>query len=265
MPSLVSAIVLNYRSPQLAVKSVQALAAQTIADRMEILVVDNHSEDDSIGVLRNRLKDMPNVRILENRINSGYGAGNQLAIDRAQGKYLLIVNPDNALAPDVAEILMETLEKDSTIGIVAPQLVHEDGSIRDSSRAFPRLIDVLAKRVRLLQRLFAKRVRHYLQTEADPHVSRDVDWVVGACFAMRKSLYKELGGFDPRFFLFFEDIDLCKRCWAKGKRVVYVPQAKALDRKRRLTDGNIFSLFFTTAGRAHVISGLRYFWKWSLR
>ncbi len=261
--SLVSAIVLNYRSPQDTVKCVQALRQQTIINQMEILVVDNHSSDDSIGVLRNRLQQFPQVHILENHGNTGYGRGNDFAIRRAKGAYLLIINPDNTLSPDGAEHMMQALEADPTIGIVAPQLVHEDGSIRPSSRAFPRFLDVLAKRTPSLRRLFPQRIKHYLQTESDPNTSREVDWVVGACLMMRTDFYQSLGGFDPRFFLFFEDIDLCKRCWAAGKKVVYLPKAKALDRKRRLSEGGIVSLLASKAGRAHIASGLRYFWKWT--
>lgn len=259
---LLSAIVLNYRSPQYAVKCVQALLAQTIADQMEILVLDNHSGDDSIGVLRNRFAGLPNVRILENHANTGYGKGNDFAIQRSSGEYVLVINPDNALAPDAAEKMLKAIRSDEKIGIIAPQLVHEDGTIRDSYRAFPRLLDVIAKRT-FLGRLFPERVKRYLQAETDHSVPRDVDWVVGACFLISRETYERLGGFDKRFFLFFEDIDLCRRCWQSGRRVVYYPQAKALDRKRRLSEG-LVTLFFSRAGRAHLASGWKYFMKWGM-
>jgi GT2 family glycosyltransferase len=238
---------------------------QTIADTLEILVIDNHSEDDSIGVLRNRLSHIPRVRILENHTNTGYGAGNGFAVERAQGEYLLIVNPDNTLLPDCIEKLVEAIEKDPGIGITAPQLIHEDGTIRDSYRSFPRFLDVVAKRAKVLQGLLGKRVEHYLQSGTDPHASREVDWVVGACFLIRKDLFQKLGGFDPRFFLFFEDIDLCKRVREAGKRIVYLPAAKAYDRKRRLSEGGLLSLFKSRVGREHVKSGIKYFAKWGLR
>jgi N-acetylglucosaminyl-diphospho-decaprenol L-rhamnosyltransferase len=262
---LVSAIVLNYRSPQYTVTCVHALTKQTIADRLEILVVDNHSEDDSIGVLRNRLKHIPHVRILENHANTGYGSGNAFAIHHAHGEYLLIVNPDNTLLPDCAEQLVEALRADPSIGIVAPQLIHEDGTIRDSYRSFPRFLDVIAKRAKFLRGFFTKRIDRYLQADTDPHESHEVDWVVGACFLIRKDLFQQLGGFDPRFFLFFEDIDLCKRIRQAGKRVIYLPRAKALDRKRRLSEGGLLSLFRSRVGREHVKSGIKYFAKWGLR
>ncbi len=243
------------------VKCVQSLAAQSIADRCEILIVDNHSEDDSIGIIRNRFGHLPQVKIIENRENAGYGKGNRLGVEHATGEFLLIINPDNELQHEALESMVSAMEADSSIGILSPKLTQEDGSVRDSFRTFPDLSDVVIKRT-ALRRLFPGRLRRYLQHDQDPNATRDVDWVVGACFLMRKDFYVELGGLDPRFFLFFEDIDLCRRCWMAGKRVVYFPQAEATDRKKRLSEGGIFKLLFKKTGRIHVQSALKYFWKW---
>ncbi|MDO8648562.1 MAG: glycosyltransferase family 2 protein [Candidatus Peregrinibacteria bacterium] len=258
---IVSAIVLNYRTPKEAVRCVQALLKQTIADRISIIVVDNHSEDDSIGTLRNRLSHFPNVRILESRENVGYARGNAVAIAQATGEYLLIINPDNELSPASVAAMIERLRRDSTIGIVAPKLVHDDGSVRSSARSFPSLFDVLIKRSPL-QSLFPRKMERYLHARALPNREREVDWVVGTCMLMERSLYKHLGGFDERFFLFFEDMDLCRRCRKAGKRVVYFPEAVALDRKHRLSEGGPLSLITKRVGRAHIASAMRYFWKW---
>jgi N-acetylglucosaminyl-diphospho-decaprenol L-rhamnosyltransferase len=92
----------------------------------------------------------------------------------------------------------------------------------------------------------------------------DVDWMVGACLLMRTDLYRKLGGFDERFFLFFEDIDLCRRVKEVGKRVVYLPGVKVLDRKGRLSGSSIFSLLTRKTTRIHVGSALKYFLKWGL-
>lgn len=258
---LVTAVVLNYRSWRDVLRCVRALKRQTIADRVEILVMDNRSGNESIGSLRNRLGAERGVRILESPVNRGYGQGNEVAIRQARGEYLLIINPDNELLPDALEKMVDAMALDPSIGILAPKLIHEDGTVRDSHRAFPGLLDVIAKRT-VLRAVFPARVRKYLQADADPDGVRDVDWVVGACLLLRRSFYTELGGFDPRFFLFFEDIDLCRRCWLAGKRVVYFPRAVAADRKRRLSEGGVFRLLAKKTGRIHVASALKYFWKW---
>ena len=82
---------------------------------------------------------------------------------------------------------------------------------------------------------------------------------------MRADLYRKIGGFDPRYFLFFEDIDLCRACWKAGKRVLYFPQAVGLDRKRRLSEMNALQMLLKKTGRAHIASAVRYFHKWGIR
>ena len=130
-PPLISAIVLNYRSPQHTVRCVRALLNQSIADRMEIVVVDNHSRDDSIGVLQNQLGRFPQVRLLEAPRNTGFGKGYNLGIRRARGTYLLINNPVKILAPESVERMASAMESDPTIGVLGPKLIYADGTIRE--------------------------------------------------------------------------------------------------------------------------------------
>ena len=261
MPPLISAIVLNYRMPEDTLRCVAALQAQTIAGEMEIIVVDNHSQDGSMRTLRTLLGPGKRIQILETPTNLGYGRGNNLAVERAQGRFLLIVNPDTVLEPDAARCMVTFLEAHPDVGIVGPQLVFADGRIRDSFRTFPTPTDIFIKRT-FLRFLFPKRMSEYLQWNENPHLTRDVDWVVGACLCMRRSLFQELGGFDPRFFLFFEDTDLCRRCWAVQKRVVYLPAAKAQDSAHRLSSGGFLTIVWKKTVRIHLRSALTYFWKW---
>ena len=263
MAPRISAIVLNYRTPKETVKCVQALLDQNLGDDMEILVVDNHSDDESMGILHARIKGLPHVHIIESKENGGFGHGYNLGVKHARGKYLLLNNPSKIIMKGSIEIMANLLEKDPSIGIVGPKLLHNDGTLRSSARAFPSPIDVVIKRT-LLRNFFQYRIDRYLQTREDPNIERDADWVIGGCLLIAKNLMETIGGFDKRFFLFFEDIDLCRACHAIGKRVVYFPQAEAMDRKRRLSDGGVFSLLTSKVGRAHIASGWKYFWKWGL-
>lgn len=258
---LVSAVVLNFQAGLKTVECVRALKKQTIGDEMEIIVIDNHSNDDSVGILRNSLRALPNVRIVETPRNLGFGGGYDTGIREARGVFLLINNPEKKLEPGAVEKMIAKMEHDPGIGILAPKLHHEDGSIRLSARSFPRPLDVFIKRT-FLHRFFPARMRRYLALDQSTEAERDVDWVVGGCFLIRRDFYKQIGGFDHRYFLFFEDIDLCRTCWNAGKRVVYFPEARGLDRKRRLSEMNVFAMLFKKTGRAHIASALRYFWKW---
>ena len=260
---LISALILNYRTPRPAVKCAQMLAQQTVANKMEVIIVENHSDDESIGILRNGVKTIPNTRVIESPTNAGFGKGYNLGMRHARGRYILINNPVKLLTPESVERMVNAMEADPTIGILGPKLIHEDGTLRDSFRRFPRMADVVVKRT-ALRRLFPQRVQRYLQTDADPDAQRDVDWLIGGCLLLRRDLIEEIGGFDDRFFLFFEDIDLCRRCWRAGKRVVYFPSAQATDRKKRLSEGGAIHLVTNKVGRAHIASALKYFWKWRL-
>lgn len=257
---LVSAIVLNYRTPQETVACVHNLQKQTVADQMEIIVVENHSEDESIGVLRNRLK-VPALAIIETPRNLGFGGGYNKGIQRAQSKYILINNPAKILQNDGIEKMVMTMERDPSIGIIAPKLVYDDGTIRPSVRSFPSPLDIIIKRTPL-RYVFPKIFARYVRIDVDSQKRQNVDWVVGGCLMIRRDLFDEIGGFDERFFLFFEDIDLCLRVHCKGKKVVYDPSVTALDRKRRLSGEGFFDLFLTKTGRIHLLSALKYFWKW---
>ncbi|MFA6038673.1 MAG: glycosyltransferase family 2 protein [Candidatus Peribacteraceae bacterium] len=258
---LVSVLILNYRTPQVTVRCVRELLKQTIVGKMEILVVDNHSGDDSVGVLRNTFRGEPRVRIIETPRNLGFGQGYEAGCRQARGTYLLFNNPDKVLVPDGVERLVGEMERDPSIGILAPKLMHEDGTVRLSPRRFPGILDLLAKRT-LLGRLFPKRVARYLQLDLPQDAPRDVEWIAGGCFLIPAAFFRELGGFDRRYFMFFEDIDLCRRTWKAGKRVVYEPRVQGMDRKRRLSDMSAFLMPFKKIGRMHIASAVKYFWKW---
>lgn len=259
---LVSAVILNYRSSRDTWRCVEALQQQSIADRVQIIVVDNASGDESVEWLRARIRSTgAAVQLIESAFNRGYGQGNELGVKQATGTFLLIINPDNRLEPTALAELVALLEADAGIGLVSPKLVHEDGTVRSSTRAFPHWSDLLIKRAGL-GRFFRRKLDHYLQDHDTNPLPHDVDWVAGACLLLRTDFYRSLGGFDPRFFLFFEDTDLCRRCWLAGKRVVYAPGIVAHDRKRRLSEGGILSIFTKRIVRIHLMSAIRYFWKW---
>jgi GT2 family glycosyltransferase len=258
---LISAIVLNYRSPRDTVRCVRALQTQSIAEQIEILVVDNKSNDESIGFIRAQLGNDANVRIIEERNNMGYGRANNYAATFATGQYLLIVNPDNTLPSDGLEKMLSSLKNQLDAGIVGPALMHPDGSVRPSARPFPKPFDLFKKR------LFPEHWQHEFDAKAEKLRSRDaveVDWLVGACLLIKRDLFEEMKGFDERFFLFFEDMDLCRRIKQTGKKVIYLPSVQVQDRKTRLSGSSILSIFTRRTTRIHFVSACKYFMKWGI-
>ncbi len=261
MPPLVSCIVLNYRDPGETEQCVAALLTQTLSGT-EVIVVENGSRDDSLGRLGVLSMQQPDrVRLVPSPRNLGYGQGNHLGIRHARGEFLLIINPDTILESTALSTMVHFLQDHPDVGIVGPQLIEPGGNIRDSFRTFPTFTDLVIKRT-LLRGVFRGRMRRYLQWDADPQRTRDVDWIVGACLLMRRALYEELGGFDPRYFLFLDDTDLCRRCWERGLRVVYLPAARARDSAHRLSSGGLLSPLTKRTVRIHLRSALKYFLKW---
>lgn len=258
MRPTISTIVLNYRTPFDTVKCVHALLDQTVADQLEILIVDNHSEDESIGTVRARFKNHPKIRFIESSGNCGYGRGNNLASRHAQGEFLLIMNPDNTLPADALEKMLSFIHTHPDCGIVGPALVYPDGSVRPSARHFPGIRDLLSKRLHPHE--WHAKYRASMPLDAG---AIEVDWLVGACLLIPKKVFDELKGFDERFFLFFEDIDICRRVKMKGKKIFYLPSIHVLDRKQRLSEGGLLSPIFKKTTRIHVVSAVKYFYKWS--
>lgn len=260
---LVSVLILNYRNPVATVACVQKFLEQTIFDRIEILVVDNHSDDESVGVLRNSLGHHPQVRIIETPGNHGFGFGYNTGAHYSSGKYLLINNPDKTMPSDGVERLLASIESDSSIGIIAPKLLHGDGTHRLSIRRFPHILDILSRRS-ILGKVCPHSLKRYLMMDRNMNETQEVDWVVGGCFMIPRALFLELQGFDERFFLFFEDTDLCRRVGNAGKKVLYDPSVVVQDKKRRLSGQSFLDLFFKKTGRIHISSALKYFWKWGI-
>lgn len=257
----VSVLILNYRNPMSTVACVRAFLEQTICDDIEILVIDNHSNDDSIGILRNQLSGIAQVRIIETPENRGFGYGYNTGASYAKGEYLFINNPDKRLEPDGLAKCIAAYEADDAVGILAPKILHADGTRRYSMRRFPHVLDILSRRS-FLGALFPGSLRRYLMLDADPEQRQEVDWIVGGCFFISKQLFDTLTGFDERFFLFFEDTDLCKRCRQEGKTVIYDPSIVATDKRNRLSGETLRDLIFKKTGRIHVASAVRYFTKW---
>lgn len=263
MPPLVSAIVLNTNAARQTAQCVQKLQEQTLIDDMEIIVVENHSGDDSANYLRNQQTRGWPFRLVETAHNDGFGHGYNTGIRYASGDYILINNPSKILPPNGIEQLVKRLQQDETIGLIAPALQHPDGSFRASARRYPKPLDLVAKRT-MLKSIFGRQLKRYLDIKTPDNQLREVEWVAGGCIMMRRQLFEDLGGFDERFFLFFEDTDLCRRVRKAGWRVVYDPTVIGADKKQRFSDGGLFKLISTRIGRSHIVSAVRYFHKWGL-
>ena len=231
----------------------------------EVIVVSNGNQT-KFEELQQENKNSTQIKFILNKKNLGYGQGNNRGIQQSTGEYFLILNPDIELYKGNIDLMVRYMDKQPEIGVLAPQLIYEDGTVQDVYRRFPRLIDFIIKRTFLkFLPLFRYRLFKYLMHDKNPELIEDVDWVVGACILIRRKMYEEVRGFDSRYFLFLEDTDLCRLMWEQNYRVVYFPKAKATHFQKRLSDGGIIDIFRKKTVRIHIVSAIKYFLKFMFR
>lgn len=233
-------------------------------DNFEVIILSNGNEA-KFKALEKKYKNK-HFKFILNSKNLGYGQGNHQGILKSKGEYFLILNPDIELYKGNLDLMIRQMDEQKNIGILTPQLIYEDGTIQDVYRRFPSFLDFLIKRT-VLRKLsfFQKRLHKYLMYDKNPEITEDVDWVVGACVLIRRKMYDQIGGFDPRYFLFLEDTDLCRLMWEAKRRVVYFPKAKATHYHERLSDGGFIDIFRKKTVRIHIVSAFKYFRKYLFR
>jgi N-acetylglucosaminyl-diphospho-decaprenol L-rhamnosyltransferase len=195
-----------------------------LGDSHELIVVDSLSSDGSRELVRDQF---PHVRLVELDVNSGYGGALNQGIALSSGAYLLLMNADAWPQEEAVERLVAFAEGASHAGVVGPRLVNPDGTLQPSVRGFPTLwrlateylfLRWLAPRSRLLNSFYGAGFDHRSQ--------RDAEFLVGAVLLARREVLDEIGGFDERFFMFNEEVDLCYRVHAAGWDVVFWPGAE---------------------------------------
>ncbi len=256
-----SIIVLNYKSKHLVRYFLRQVLNFRFKFKWEIIAVDNASGDDFAETIKS---EYPVVKVVNSFKNLGMGGGNNLGVRHARGRYLLIVNPDVTLIQSAIEELMVFLEQHSSVAVAAPQILNPDRTRQDSCYRWPHILTFLYRRTLLGRTKKGQaHLRHYAYGDCDLSVAQPVDWILGGCFMIRHDIFKQIGLFDERFFLFLEDTDLCRRLWRQGQEVWYIPQAKVIHLPHRLSAGQgSIKDIFSKLTWIHLISWAKYFWKW---
>jgi hypothetical protein len=224
----------------------------------EILLVDNRSADGTGDWIR---WNYPAVNTLFNPNKAGYGENHNLNLQRAQGRYFVIMNSDMTVAPEVLVALRDYMDSYSSVGIVAPKILNPDGTIQGLIKRYPTVWDLFLRRFMpgRLRRHFRGRMDYYEMRDVGYDHEREVPFLSGAFMFCRSDLLKRLGGFDPRYFLYFDDTDLCRRV-QQTHRTAYYPATAVTHYWERAAHKNWkFSWIF-------MQSAWRYFnrWGWKL-
>lgn len=261
----ISIVIVNYKSKGLALNCIKSIKdADWSGLEYEIIVVDNDSED-AIGEIL--AWQNPEVKFIQSEKNIGMGAGNNLGIKRAQGKYVAIMNPDTIAFRDTFKKLYNYLETNKGTGMVGPKQYNPDKTIQDSCFRWFSLLTPIYRRTPLGKTAFGKRdIYRVMMEDFDKSSIKEVDWLMGSFLFCRAEALKQVGYFDERFFLYFEDTDLCRHFWQKKWKVVYDPEAEIIhNHGRQSAKTPWYKPLGNQASRHHIISWFKYLWKWGIR
>jgi hypothetical protein len=217
---MTSVILVQYNNAHLTQAALRSFFEHHLGG-FEIVVVDNGSENGRIDELRD---EFPGIRLVQNNVNIGFSAANNRAVDESRGDLLLFLNNDTLCTMDVLTPLEEEFLCHPEIGVIGPKLLNADGSYQLSCGALPTFYREMQDRI--IFRLADRNVPFVRSMYEQQHrQKRAVGWVTGAALCIRRNLFLQIGGFDEKMFMYFEDKDLCQRVTMAGKSVVYFPDA----------------------------------------
>jgi len=222
-----SIIIASWNVQELLQQCLESIFNNQPAFSFEVIVVDNASKDQSVGLVMNQF---PQVRLITNQKNLGFARANNQAVKIAQGDFILLLNPDTVILAGTLDKTVNYLEQNKEIGVLGCQLLNPDKTLQPSLRRLPTLgsqLLILLKLHRLFPKL--KSLRNYFATDLDYSKVQEAGQVMGAFMLIRKKLIDKLGLFDERFYLWFEEVDLCKRVKDDGQwKVIYYPEAAVI-------------------------------------
>jgi GT2 family glycosyltransferase len=260
-PPVLSIVIVSYYVREFLEQCLDSIRNSSPPAGLEIIVVDNNSKDGTAEMVQTRF---PDVLLLENETNPGFGAACNQGLARARGKYILFLNPDTLVQPATLQRGVAYLDEQADVGLISCKVLRADGALElGCRRSFPTPATALY-RLTGLSKLFPrnKKFGSYNLTYLEEDGVHDVDAVSGSYMMARTAPVRELNGFDPDFFMFGEDLDLCYRLKKRGWRIQYVPNASIIHFRGRSSRSNtlVSRLAFYNAmfifSRKHVLQHL---------
>ncbi|MEI6067588.1 MAG: glycosyltransferase family 2 protein [Methylococcaceae bacterium] len=259
----ISVFIVTYNSAPLLRFCLDSLRAQTLVGDFEVIVVDNASLDESAAIIRT---EYPEVQLIAGDVNLGFGNANNKALEIAQGRYLVLLNPDAELPADTLACALSHMEGCADAGMGGGLLQGPQGEWQPSARLFPSLLNDCLTLSGLANRYPDSRFfGRFDRSWADPLKAAAVDWVPGAFAILRRSLVEQISLFDPRFFLYYEEVDLCRRIHQAGFKVYYWPDL-VITHIGGASSETVDELAFSSSGKQLTLwrmrSQLLYYRKW---
>ena len=252
-----SIIIVNYKSKVKLINCLDSIKQSDLLNiNYEIIIVENNSGDD--------LSDLnSSYKIIYSDKNLGMGGGNNLGLKHSTGAFVLISNPDIVYEKSTIQELLKYLKNNSQVGLLSPRLLNPDGSLQYSCVRFPKFYIPILRRT-FVGNFFPKALNYYLMKNSGHDDIMEVDWILGACL-MTKNPQADL--FDERYFMYFEDVDLCRQIKLAGKKVIYYPLVQVIHDHIRASAQRPWyqALAKDSLAREHLRSAFKYFYKWRFK
>ena len=222
-----SVVIVNWNVEELLCRCLSSLLRpRSFSQGLEVIVVDNASADGSLEMVRSQFAE---VRLIASESNEGFGRASNRGWAASSGRYVLFLNPDTEVLGDALTVMVSYLDVHESVAVVGPQLLYPGGQIQSSRRRFHSLAMALFEST-VLEQWWPSNpyARRYRMADIPDDVEQQVDWLVGACLLVRRAVLADTGGFDEGFFMYSEEMDLCRRIKEAGGQVVFLPGAKVL-------------------------------------
>jgi GT2 family glycosyltransferase len=218
-----SIVIVNYNVKNLLKKCLESIFKYQKDTELEVIVVDNNSNDHSQEMLR---RDFPYVKLIESKRNLGFSRGCNQGIKESQGRYILLLNPDTELTSGGFEKMIDFMDLNPEVGICGPMMTDQEGNLQFSCRSFPSYLTAISSSQSILNRIFPENLlsQKYLLKEKNHSQIREVDWVSGSSLLAKREMLEKVGLLDERFYMYVEDVDLCYRAKMAGFSVFYFPK-----------------------------------------
>ncbi len=212
---LLSVIIISYNSEQFIEKCITSIL-RNLPKKSEVIVLDNCSVDSTLQKLE---QFVPKIILIKSDKNLGFAKGNNAAVKNALGRYIFFLNPDTEIKEPVLEKIVEFAKNNHDAGIVAPKLIMPNGLVQPSVKKLPTIVGAFKEFILGIKNAYSE----YIPEGEEPI---DVEAVYGAAMLIEKDLFWQIGGFDERYFLYYEDMDLCRKLKKTNKKIFYLPYLK---------------------------------------
>ncbi len=220
---LISVILISYNTAQLSVEALNSLFASVGDFELDVFVVDNASKDDSLSVIKNAF---PNINLIANKINVGFGRANNQVLPLIKGDYVLLLNTDAFVQPDTLAKTVTYMQEHANCGVLGVRLVGRDNEQQPSCRYFPTPFNLFAQRMGLHR--FLPNLKMVDDINWNPAITQNCDWVPGCYYLVRKAVIDQVGLFDAKYFLYSEEVDHCFAVKKAGWQVTYFAQTSVI-------------------------------------